>query len=184
MRVKRSETAAQKKERLLAAAVALAVEDGLSALTHRRLASVGGVPLATVTYHFPSKAQLLIAMAEKNRVDAARTFAGDGEGGGTNRAALAGFLEAFARQAGSSLRRHLQLNLELALAAARDPSLAPFAETARRAEIESMQALLAEAGVTADESVALTMLAALSGRCAAAILEPAPSDGASDWQGG
>lgn len=70
MRRKRSEAAAQKKERLLRAAVTLAIEERLSALTHRRLAAAGA-PLTTVTYHSTSKTELLIATAEKSRVGAA-----------------------------------------------------------------------------------------------------------------
>ncbi len=51
---------AESRRRILAAASAVIVEDGVGGLSHRAVAEHAGVPLARVSYHFPTVADLMI----------------------------------------------------------------------------------------------------------------------------
>lgn len=52
------------KQRLLEAGVTLLYEQGLSALTQPRIAKAAGVSQSHLTYYFPNRAELLLAIAE------------------------------------------------------------------------------------------------------------------------
>lgn len=55
---------AARREALLEAALAIAADTGPDAVTHRRVAEVAGLPLASTTYYFDSKDHLLTAALE------------------------------------------------------------------------------------------------------------------------
>jgi DNA-binding transcriptional regulator YbjK len=55
---------AARREALLEAALKIAAEVGADAITHRRVAEVAGLPLASTTYWFESKEHLLTAALE------------------------------------------------------------------------------------------------------------------------
>ena len=52
---------AESRRTILAAASAVIVEDGVGGLSHRAVAERAGVPLARVSYHFPTVDDLMIA---------------------------------------------------------------------------------------------------------------------------
>ena len=55
---------AARREALLEAALVLVAEVGPDAVTHRRVAETAGLPLASTTYWFASKDELLTAAVE------------------------------------------------------------------------------------------------------------------------
>jgi TetR/AcrR family transcriptional regulator, regulator of biofilm formation and stress response len=56
---------AARREALLDAVLRIVAEVGVDAVTHRRVAEVAGLPLASTTYWFESKEQLLTAALER-----------------------------------------------------------------------------------------------------------------------
>ncbi|WP_416174408.1 MAG: TetR family transcriptional regulator [Bifidobacterium crudilactis] len=60
----RKERGALRRNALMSAAVDLAAQQGISAVTHRAVALSSGVSLASVTYHYPTIAALKEAMFE------------------------------------------------------------------------------------------------------------------------
>lgn len=58
------------KQRLLAAGVTLLHEQGLAALTQPRIAKAAGVSQSHLTYYFPTRNELLLAIAEQSVNDA------------------------------------------------------------------------------------------------------------------
>jgi AcrR family transcriptional regulator len=57
----KSDTAAEGKNRIIAAAAAIIQEEGVDQLTNRAAAKRAGVSLALTTYHFPSTNELVVA---------------------------------------------------------------------------------------------------------------------------
>src|SRR5271166_2972002 len=74
---------AARREALLDAALRILAETGADAVTHRRVAEVAGLPLASTTYWFTSKEHLLTAALERAserdvaRLEAVLSAAGD-----------------------------------------------------------------------------------------------------------
>jgi len=56
---------AARREALLDAVLRIVAEEGVDAVTHRRVADVAGLPLASTTYWFDSKEHLLTAALER-----------------------------------------------------------------------------------------------------------------------
>ena len=56
---------AARREALLDAVLQVVAEEGVDAVTHRRVADVAGLPLASTTYWFESKEHLLMAALER-----------------------------------------------------------------------------------------------------------------------
>lgn len=81
------------KQRLLAAGVTLLHEQGLAALTQPRIAKAAGVSQSHLTYYFPTRNELLLAIAEHS-VDQAlsRQLASPGNDPVQTLAAAMGFL--------------------------------------------------------------------------------------------
>ena len=57
---------ARAREKILMAAEAIVLEHGASALTYEELVEHSGVTRGGITYHFPKKTDLLIALVEKD----------------------------------------------------------------------------------------------------------------------
>lgn len=57
------------RDRILHAALRLIGEQGVGAVTNRRVATAAGVSLGSLTYHFPSKAELLRASLARHVED-------------------------------------------------------------------------------------------------------------------
>ena len=63
---------------MTAAAARLLIDEGIDAITHRRVATAAGLPQGSATYYYPSRAALLaaaVAAAEDVRATAAQAFA-------------------------------------------------------------------------------------------------------------
>ena len=60
----RSARAARRREALLEATLRIVADTGADAVTHRRVAEVAQLPLASTTYYFDSKEELLTAALE------------------------------------------------------------------------------------------------------------------------
>ena len=56
---------AARREALLDAVLQVVADEGVDAVTHRRVADVAGLPLASTTYWFESKEHLLTAALER-----------------------------------------------------------------------------------------------------------------------
>ena len=61
----RRERGAASRHRILTAASIVIVDDGVAGLTHRAVAERAGVPLARVSYHFPTVEDLMIAATSR-----------------------------------------------------------------------------------------------------------------------
>ena len=57
----RAEASGRVREAIVAATVRIVARDGVSAVTHRRVAAEAGVALSSTTWHFAAKADILIA---------------------------------------------------------------------------------------------------------------------------
>jgi TetR/AcrR family transcriptional regulator, regulator of biofilm formation and stress response len=57
----RAENSERVREAIVAATVRIVAGDGVSAVTHRRLAAEAGVSLSSTTWHFATKADILVA---------------------------------------------------------------------------------------------------------------------------
>jgi DNA-binding transcriptional regulator YbjK len=57
----RAEASGRVREAIVAATVRIAAREGVSAVTHRRVAAEAGVALSSTTWHFADKADILIA---------------------------------------------------------------------------------------------------------------------------
>jgi AcrR family transcriptional regulator len=64
--------AAGLRDRILAAAIGLLRDGGIKALSQPKVASAAGVPQGHLTYYFPRKADLLLAVARQTLEDTAR----------------------------------------------------------------------------------------------------------------
>lgn len=101
------------------------VADGAEAVTHRAVGERAGAPASSVAYHFRTRLDLLRAgLAVIYLVAQGRLSAGEGPG------AVKGFV--------------VRGTLSVALAAARDPGLRPFAVDLRRLRGENLRRNLAE----------------------------------------
>jgi DNA-binding transcriptional regulator YbjK len=116
--------------RILRSTFELIGREGMTALSNRRIAADAGVSLGSLTYHFPSQAELLresFSLFVEEEVVRLETIAADLRGArpGTKRVAAE-----VQRLAAENADRPQQIaELELHLRAARDPGLQ---ETARR----------------------------------------------------
>jgi DNA-binding transcriptional regulator YbjK len=71
---------AARREALLDAVLRVVAEEGVDAVTHRRVAEVASLPLASTTYWFDSKEHLLTAaleLAAERDIERLRAFLGD-----------------------------------------------------------------------------------------------------------
>lgn len=101
------------RDRILDAALKLLAESGAHALTQPKVASVAGVRQSHLTYYFPTRADLLQAVA-RHSIDALA-----GELAGTPRASPRRLAEGIA--GGSADKRRVRVMLGLVTAADRDP---------------------------------------------------------------
>lgn len=136
------------RHRIVEAALDLIGAHGVGGLTNRRVAARAGVSLGTLTYHFPSRAQLLrtcltaFADAEAARITAvAATLPARGVDQAAAAEATEGAVEATVLGP-----RHLGV-LELYLHAARDPDLRDAAQRCWASYDRAAAAILAALGV-------------------------------------
>lgn len=151
-----------RREALLDAVLEIVAEQGTDAVTHRRVAEVAALPLASTTYWFKSKEHLLTAALElAAERDIARLHeyvsAAPGRSGGLELAV--GAILNPAEPSRSSLITTYALLLE----AARRPPLRALAQRWTAAYLETIGALLERAGSPNPRGDAELLLAAADG---------------------
>ncbi len=151
---------------MLEGALKIIADTGVEAVTHRRIAEVTGLPLASTTYWFESKDELLTAALElaagrdiaRLRAFAARTV-GHNEALENAIASILGATEKFVETNRGSLMAAYALLLE----AARRPALQRVARGWTDAYRDTVGSLLARAGSQHPAADAELLLAAADG---------------------
>ncbi|MGH2856967.1 MAG: TetR/AcrR family transcriptional regulator [Solirubrobacteraceae bacterium] len=143
---------AARREALLEAVLRIVAEVGPDAVTHRRVAEVAGLPLASTTYWFESKEQLLTAALElAAERDTARllSYAASAEQtpAGTGLIdAIVGAIVSDEDDQAASTRTSVLATLSLLLEAARRPALQEISRRWTEAYLLTVGRLLARAG--------------------------------------
>ncbi len=179
---------AARRDALLDAVLRVVAEVGVDAVTHRRVAEVAGLPLASTTYWFESKEHLLTAALERaaeRDIERLRTFLGEaaapaaapaadpaGDPLGLVVRAILGPIE----DSGQTSRAWLLATYALMLEAARRPALREVTMRWTDAYLEALAPLLAVAGSPHPQSDAQLLLAAADGL----LVEQLVSDDTSD----
>ncbi|MCP3754322.1 TetR family transcriptional regulator [Streptomyces sp. TBY4] len=154
-----------RRDRLRDAAIAVLSEAGGRGLTHRAVDAAAGVPLGTAKNYFPTREELLRAVAERcleqYRALAARlTGAGPGP---ADRAGLAALLAGLLRDTAGAGRPRVVAYLELQTEAIRRPWLAALLDPIAAADFAAFGQLLAAAGLPAGPEHARALTLALHG---------------------
>jgi TetR/AcrR family transcriptional regulator, regulator of biofilm formation and stress response len=167
-----------RREAILRATLGVIAAHGTDGVTHRAVAAAAGVPLSATTYWFSSRDDLLeetlryAARAEVDRferlvLDLATQELDVSEWATALAAALAGELDAHRT-------RHLAL-YELALEAARRPSLRPEAQQVRETHLRLAEVGARAAGSDDPAADAPIIVAAVSGLMFEQLAAPRPS---------
>ncbi len=137
------------RQEILEAALRITIREGIGGLTQRAVAAEAGVPLASTTYYFASKRDLL---RETLRFAAAREVE-QAESSATWRAAKkartpTALARALAADTAAYVRDHREATAQydVFLAAARDPDLADAAEAWTQVNVEMLAPVLARLG--------------------------------------
>jgi len=170
---------AARREALLDAVLRLVAEVGVDAVTHRRVAEEAGLPLASTTYWFESKEQMLTAALERaadRDIDRLRAFVDETpahapDPPGLAVSAILGPSEEPAEATPSGAannpiqtsRGWLLATYTLMLEAARRPALREVTTRWTDAYLETLPPLLAAAGSRRPRSDAELLLAATDG---------------------
>jgi DNA-binding transcriptional regulator YbjK len=175
---------AARREALLDAVLWVVAEVGVDAVTHRRVAEVAGLPLASTTYWFESKEHLLTAALERaaeRDIERLRAFLDDAPDPAADPAsdpislvvrAILGPVEDSAQTS----RAWLLATYALILEAARRPALRDVSIRWTDAYLEALSPLLGVAGSRDPRSDAALLLAATDGL----LVEQLVSDDSSD----
>ncbi|MEI5099898.1 TetR family transcriptional regulator [Streptomyces sp. PmtG] len=152
----------ERRQRIIDAALRVAGEKGIAGLSHRSVAAEADVPLGSMTYHFKTLDELLVAALRQSGEAYAKAVADRGllraPGAG-----LAGELAALLGEWLSGRCADVELEYELYLAALRRPALKPVA-----AEwCEGLMALLRE---HTDAATARGLSALMDGICLQVLL--------------
>ncbi|MGN6167921.1 MAG: TetR/AcrR family transcriptional regulator [Solirubrobacteraceae bacterium] len=156
-----------RRDALLDAVIRIVEEVGADAVTHRRVAEVADLPLASTTYWFESKEQLLTAAVERAADgDIARlhAFIEDAPSDAPDPIALA--VDAMldpVDESGQASRGSLLATYALLLEAARRPALRAVTRRWTDAYLDALGRLLALAGSHDPPSDAALLLAAADG---------------------
>jgi len=126
------------REKILDAAVQIIATAPLDKLTHREIARIAGVPLASTTYYFKTKSDLVAAaylynvqQLRERSMKHARML----RDGAALRSAFTGYFQA----ALGADRGRLKANLQLALATLRDPSLLEVSAWIQETEVAQIK---------------------------------------------
>lgn len=169
-----------RREALLDAVLEVVADVGVDAVTHRRVAEVAGLPLASTTYWFDSKEHLLAAALERaaeRDIERLRAFLSDAAGPATD--PLATVVRAILgpiEESTQTCRTWLLATYALMLEAARRPALRAVTTPWTDAYLEALAPLLEAAGSSHPRSDAELLLAATDGL----LVEQLASDDASD----
>src|SRR5947209_11094658 len=156
-----------RRDALLDAVIRIVAEVGADAVTHRRVAEVAGLPLASTTYWFESKEHLLTAALERaaeRDIERLNDFLSDSPVGieGPLTLAVDAILGPVEERSQSS-RGSLLAIYALMLEAARRPALRAVNRRWTEAYIEALARLLALAGSRDPRGDAVILLAAGDG---------------------
>lgn len=152
------------RERILRATFALIGREGVGALSNRSIAAEAGVSLGTLTYHFPSQAELLreclhlFAAEEVARMEA---IAADMRARCPSPEQIAVEIQQLAADSIADPERIAEL--ELHLRAARDPELREASRSCFAAYEDVAATALEAVGVPDPERHARTVVAVISG---------------------
>lgn len=156
-----------RREALLDAVLRVVAESGVDAVTHRRVAEVAGLPLASTTYWFQSKEHLLTAAFERaadRDIERLRADLGDAPERAPDPVGLAvGAILGPNEGAGQTSRGWLLATYALMLEAARRPALREVTERWTDAYLEALPPLLGAAGSRHPRADAGLLLAAADG---------------------
>jgi TetR/AcrR family transcriptional regulator, regulator of biofilm formation and stress response len=158
---------AARREALLDAVLRIVAEVGVDAVTHRRVAEVAGLPLASTTYWFDSKEHLLTAALERaadRDIERLRTLLSDAPEPTADPLDLV--VEAVLDPTDESIhasRGWLLATYALLLEAARLPALRDVRDRWTDAYLELLPPLLAAVGSQDPRSDAQLLLAAADG---------------------
>jgi AcrR family transcriptional regulator len=166
-----------RREALLDAVLRIVAEAGADAVTHRRVAEVAGLPLASTTYWFQSKEHLLTAALERaadHDIERLHGFLGEAQKPAPDPLWLAvgavlGPSDPEAPPSGAAVnptptsRGWLLATYALLLEAARRPALREVTERWTEAYLEALPPLLAAAGSRHPRADAGLLLAAADG---------------------
>jgi AcrR family transcriptional regulator len=111
-------TTADPRNRILDAALALVAEEGAAALTQPRVSRAAGVRQSHLTYYFPTRADLLQAVAEHSIAALGAQVSQAQAAGSLDPGSLAALLAA-----GSADKRRIRIMLALVAAADADPAI-------------------------------------------------------------
>lgn len=154
----------RRREAIIDATLAVIEDLGVAGVSHRSVATVAGVPASSVTYHFATLDDLLVAALTAAAADYQRQFDELVADGHDELDAIAELTVA----AGGAGRRRALAERELTMMAARRPPLRPIASHWRD--------LVARAAARrTDDPVAIaTAVAAADGACATVLLSDVP----------
>jgi DNA-binding transcriptional regulator YbjK len=158
---------AARREALLDAVLQVVADEGVDAVTHRRVAEVAGLPLASTTYWFDSKEHLLTAALERaaeRDVERLEAFIREApECPGDPLDLVVGAILDPAEHSGPTSRSLLLATYALLLEAARRPELRDATMRWTAAYWEALTPLLAAAGSRDPRSHAELLLAGVDG---------------------
>jgi TetR/AcrR family transcriptional regulator, regulator of biofilm formation and stress response len=157
---------AARREALLEAVLRIVAEVGPDAVTHRRVAEVAGLPLASTTYWFDSKEHLLTAALElAAERDTARLLAYGAEIEESDVDALDAVVAAIGEcdDASQPNRGSLIATFALLLEAARRPALQQIAQRWSEAYLLTLSRLLERAGSASPRADAELLIGATDG---------------------
>jgi len=168
------DSALQRREALLRAAVDIVAEAGPGAATHRAIAARAGLPPATTSYFFASIDELL---AEATRHFAAEQAAAYDElAKQLDQVPPGEFVARFAAALVGSDRTIELAQVEAYLHAARDPALRPAATAVREAFVRTATHALVVAGVPDAERHADFLVSYVDGFLLHHLADPRPDD--------
>jgi TetR/AcrR family transcriptional regulator, regulator of biofilm formation and stress response len=158
---------AARREALLDAVLRVVADAGVDAVTHRRVAEVAGLPLASTTYYFESKEHLLTAALERaaeRDIERLNAFVGDAPDRAADplEVAVAAIIDPCVEWSQTS-RSWLLATYALLLEAARRPALRGVTVRWTDAYLAALPPLLAAAGSRDPRSDAELLLAAADG---------------------
>jgi DNA-binding transcriptional regulator YbjK len=152
------------REKILRAALHVIGEDGIAAVSNRRLAAEAGVALGSLTYHFPSQTQLMrecLLLYVREEVARLNAIADQLRAGHATATEVAHEIERIV--AGTELRPEQIAEMELHLQAARDTELQEASRRCFAAYDDFATAALEALDVPEPKRHAPTVVALLSG---------------------
>jgi DNA-binding transcriptional regulator YbjK len=171
---------AARRDALLDAVLEVVAEVGVEAVTHRRVAEVAGLPLASTTYWFESKEHLLTAALERaaeRDIERLRTFLDEARKPAADPlATVVHAILGHTEESTQTCRSWLLATYALMLEAARRPALREVTTRWTDAYLEALAPLLAAAGSNQPRSDAELVVAAADGL----LVEQLASDDASE----